>query len=1151
MTTKLRESARGQSPEPDALISSEPVHYSESISASAAKPNWFSRLPIRQKPLLTLLASEALSILALTGASSLLLLWGGKLLLDQQARTEVAVMQTLAEAGFDQSQTSIRGLINQSALLDAAKEYGADRPLPSDAIRSLRQLLRNEAKARNLEYLTLVGSDGRIIASANADRSGKSFDPQGLVQAVLANPRELQSLEQVSSSELEQEQPPLPSSVKDSIQDNALIHYSLVPVQDPDSLSVMGVLVGGQILNQDRSLVNQTLSAYGNGYSGIYLHQPNNRFSLVTSLNWGNAADLSQATPQVPLPDTQLLQAATAALPDSTSLGEIRTAAVSVAGQTYKTAAVALPDSQGRPVAVLVRGTSQTALLQLLKMILGLQLGLGAILLLIDLLLATLLGRSLVNPIQKLRRVTNQFAQGERWVRAEPSAPDEVGELALAFNSLADSITQSESLLQDQNRSQIQATERAKLLTQVSLQIRQLLDIEAILQTAVEGVRTLLQADRVVIYRFNDDFTGGEIAAESVGAGWIKAFGRTILDPLNPASLERYRTGRISKLENLAEANLSRCHCEILERLEVQANLVAPILVGDRLLGLLCAHQCASPRLWLDSDIELMQQISTQVGYGIWQVILIQQQQALAERERQLNATVLKMRESLEPDQIFNRVLQECRAVLAADRTVVYLFNEQWVGTIVAESVADDYPMALGAQIADPCFADSYVEKYRQGRVQATANIRQAGLTDCHIRQLEAFQIKANLVAPILVKGNLLGLLIAHQCSGPRQWQEIDIGYMRQLAVQFGFALEQANLFQQKEQARLEAEALSEERQQQKEQLQHQLLNLLAHVEGAAQGNLTVRAEVTPGEIGTVADFFNAIIESLRRIVTQVKRSAVQVNLALGQNEDAIHRLTEDAVQQAEETTRTLDSVEQMTRSIQAVADNARQAAQVARTAFITAETGGMAMEMTVHNILSLRETIGDTAKKVKRLGESSQQISRVVSLINQIALQTNLLAINAGIEAARAGEQGQGFAIVAEEVGELAVRSAEATQEIEKVVATIQRETSQVVEAMEQSTVQVVEGTHLVEEVKHSLQQILEVSRQIDGLVQLISEATVTQAATSEAVSHLMQQVTQVSEQTAQSSQQVAVAIQQTVAVAQGLRDSVETFNVGELPSQ
>ncbi len=365
------------------------------------------------------------------------------------------------------------------------------------------------------------------------------------------------------------------------------------------------------------------------------------------------------------------------------------------------------------------------------------------------------------------------------------------------------------------------------------------------------------------------------------------------------------------------------------------------------------------------------------------------------------------------------------------------------------------------------------------------------------------------------------------------------------MSTQLGFALEQAELFEQREQARLTAEALSEERQQQKESLQMQLLDLLGEVEGASYGDLTVRADVTAGDIGTVADFFNSIIESLRQIVTQVKTSAGQVNISLGENEDAMRQLTQEALQQAEETTRTLDSVEQMTRSIQSVAQNARQAADVARTATKTAQSGGVAMDRTVENILNLRETVSQTTKKVKQLGESSQQISKVVSLIDQIALQTNLLAINAGIEAARAGEDGQGFAVVAEEVGELASRSANATKEIERIVENIQLETSQVVDAMEQSTAQVVEGTRLVEDAKQSLEQIVEVSRQIDELVQSISDTTVSQVQTSENVSTLMKTIAQVSTRTSDSSSQVSEALRQTVDIARKLQTSVEMFKV------
>ncbi|MBD2344754.1 methyl-accepting chemotaxis protein [Anabaena subtropica] len=327
--------------------------------------------------------------------------------------------------------------------------------------------------------------------------------------------------------------------------------------------------------------------------------------------------------------------------------------------------------------------------------------------------------------------------------------------------------------------------------------------------------------------------------------------------------------------------------------------------------------------------------------------------------------------------------------------------------------------------------------------------------------------------------------------------------------------------------------------------LQLQLLELLSNVEGVAKGDLTVRADVTAGEIGTVADFFNSIVENLRDIVTQVKQAAGQLNTAIGSNEGAIRQLAEEALTQAAEINRTLDAVDQMTHSMQAVADSAQQAATVANHAAFTATKSGQAMDLTVQNILSLRETVGETAKKVKRLGESSQQISRVVSIINQIATQTNLLAINAGIEAARAGEEGEGFGVVAEEIGELAARSAVATQEIEQIVENIQRETSEVVKAMEVGTTQVVEGTRIVEEAKQSLSQILDVSRQIDYLIQSISTATVSQVETSQTVNKLMQDIASVSQRSSDSSRLVAQSLKQTVEISHHLQKTVGTFKV------
>jgi twitching motility protein PilJ len=237
-----------------------------------------------------------------------------------------------------------------------------------------------------------------------------------------------------------------------------------------------------------------------------------------------------------------------------------------------------------------------------------------------------------------------------------------------------------------------------------------------------------------------------------------------------------------------------------------------------------------------------------------------------------------------------------------------------------------------------------------------------------------------------------------------------------------------------------EAQRKAYEQEQQKDDLQRQVIRLLDDVEGAARGDLTVQAEVTADVLGAVADSFNLTIQNLREIVFQVKQAALQVNKAASENETFARSLSSDALRQAEELAVTLNSVQVMTDSIQRVAESASEAEAVARTASATALRGGEAVEQTVAGILRIRETVAETTRKVKRLAESSQEISKIVALISAIASRTNLLALNASIEAARAGESGKGFAIVADEVRQLADRAAKASKEIEQIVLQIHR---------------------------------------------------------------------------------------------------------------
>lgn len=342
-----------------------------------------------------------------------------------------------------------------------------------------------------------------------------------------------------------------------------------------------------------------------------------------------------------------------------------------------------------------------------------------------------------------------------------------------------------------------------------------------------------------------------------------------------------------------------------------------------------------------------------------------------------------------------------------------------------------------------------------------------------------------------------------------------------------------------------EARKRAEETERAREDLQRQVIRLLDDVEGAARGDLTVQAEVTADVLGAVADAFNLTITSLRKIVKQVQQAAIQVNKASADSELYARNQSSDALRMAEELAVTLNSVQMMTDSIQRVAENAQEAEEVARSSSVTALKGGDAVERTVAGILQIRETVSETTRKVKRLAEASQQISTIVAVISQISSRTNLLALNASIQAARAGEAGRGFAIVADEVRQLADRSAKSLQEIEQIVLQIQTETGSVMTAMEEGIQQVKDVTERSEQAKRSLEDIIQVSNRIDALVRSITADTDEQRQNSRDVAKVMQEVELTAQATSKESQRVAGSLQNLVGIGKDLIASVERFKV------
>jgi twitching motility protein PilJ len=332
-----------------------------------------------------------------------------------------------------------------------------------------------------------------------------------------------------------------------------------------------------------------------------------------------------------------------------------------------------------------------------------------------------------------------------------------------------------------------------------------------------------------------------------------------------------------------------------------------------------------------------------------------------------------------------------------------------------------------------------------------------------------------------------------------------------------------------------------------REKLQRQVIRLLDDVEGASRGDLTVQAEVTADELGAVADAFNLTIQNLREIVSQVKQAAKQVNRNSTASESFARNNSSDALRMAEELAVTLNSVQLMTESIQRVAESAREAEEVAHSSSLTALKGGESVERTVAGILQIRETVSETARKVKRLAEASQEISKIVAVISQIASRTNLLALNASIQAARAGDAGRGFAIVADEVRQLADRSAKSLKEIEQIVLQIQSETGSVMTAMEEGIQQVIDVTDKSEQSKRALEDIIEVSNRINTLVRSITADTVRQKENSSAVAQVMQSIELTAQETSQESQRVAGSLQSLVSISRDLLTSVERFRLDQ----
>ncbi|MDZ8088240.1 MAG: GAF domain-containing protein [Nostoc sp. DedQUE12b] len=346
-----------------------------------------------------------------------------------------------------------------------------------------------------------------------------------------------------------------------------------------------------------------------------------------------------------------------------------------------------------------------------------------------------------------------------------------------------------------------QAVQRDQVIAKIVDEIRSPLDIETIFKTTTQEIRKLLQADRVAIFSFNPDWSG-DFVAESFAEGWAPLVGvqAAIADSyLQQTQGGRYVNNQTFIVNDIYQAELTNCHVTLLEQFQAKAFATAPILQGDQLWGIIAAYQNASPREWQSYEVESLTKIGTQIGVAVRHHKLLAYAQYQAEQQKTLTSVITRIRESLDLDTIFQTTVTEARQMLQADRVAVFRFDPQkdWEGEFISEDFVPECNSVMAEKVYDYCFGENFAPLYAQGRVNAIADIYQGKFPGCYIQILEKFQVRANLVAPLLKKGELWGLLCIHQCNAPRHWQDSEIEFTSQIAEQLGVALKQDSYLKQ------------------------------------------------------------------------------------------------------------------------------------------------------------------------------------------------------------------------------------------------------------------------------------------------------------------------------------------------------------------
>jgi methyl-accepting chemotaxis protein len=330
--------------------------------------------------------------------------------------------------------------------------------------------------------------------------------------------------------------------------------------------------------------------------------------------------------------------------------------------------------------------------------------------------------------------------------------------------------------------------------------------------------------------------------------------------------------------------------------------------------------------------------------------------------------------------------------------------------------------------------------------------------------------------------------------------------------------------------------------------LKRSLGELVRSAEAVAQGDLTVTVvRRSDDETGLLAGAFGKMTANLRDTLRSLARVSAAVSNASSEISSSTEQMAAGAQEQTSQAGEVASAVEEMTKTIVENSRNAMATAETAKKAKSAAEEGGKVVHETIVGMKRIADAVQGSALTVKALGASSDQIGEIISVIDDIADQTNLLALNAAIEAARAGEQGRGFAVVADEVRKLAERTTNATKEIAGMIKKIQADTAGAVSSMEKGTKEVAAGIALADRAGVSLTEIVEGAQKVTEMVTQIAAASEEQSSASEQISKNVEAISTVTGETAAGTQQIAKAAGDLNHLTDSLQTILAKFSLPE----